>query len=58
MKQATLRLEYADGVVQRTGNRLLVKRKIFNGPDQNICRETAKLLSEGNVFGWFQAARV
>ena len=54
MKQATLGLEYADGVVQRTGNRLLVNRKIFNDPGQGICRESAKLLSEGNVFGWFQ----
>src|SRR5262245_38241856 len=54
MKQATLGLEYSDGVVQRTGNRLLVNRRIFDGRDQSICRESAKLLSEGNVFGWFQ----
>src|SRR5262249_42778244 len=54
MKQATLGLEYSDGVVQRTGNRLLVNRRIFDGREQSICRESAKLLSEGNVFGWFQ----
>jgi carbamoyltransferase len=54
MKQATLGIEYADGVVQRTGNRLLLNREIFNGPGQSICRESAKLLAEGNVFGWFQ----
>ncbi len=54
MRQATLGLEYADDVVQRAGNRLLLNRKVFNGPAESICRETAKLLSEGNVFGWFQ----
>ena len=54
MRQATLGVEYADDVVQRAGNRLLLTRKVFNGPAESICRETAKLLSEGNVFGWFQ----
>jgi carbamoyltransferase len=54
MRQATLGLEYADDVVQRAGNRLLLNRKVFNGPAESIYRETAKLLSEGNVFGWFQ----
>jgi carbamoyltransferase len=54
MKQATLGVQYADDVVQRAGNRLLLNRKNLNGPDQSICRESAKLLSEGNVFGWFQ----
>jgi carbamoyltransferase len=54
MRQATLGVEYADDVVQRAGNRLLLNRKIFNGPGESICRESAKLLSEGSVFGWFQ----
>jgi carbamoyltransferase len=54
MKSATLGVEYLDDVVRRTGNPLLVKRKTFNGPGQSICREAAKLLAEGNVFGWFQ----
>jgi carbamoyltransferase len=54
MKQATLGVEYADNVVQRAGNRLLLNRKIFNDPGQSICRESARLISEGNVFGWFQ----
>jgi len=54
MKSATLGVEYSDDVAQRAGNPLLLKRKAFNGPGQSICREAAKLLSEGNVFGWFQ----
>ncbi|HEX7562283.1 MAG TPA: carbamoyltransferase C-terminal domain-containing protein [Bradyrhizobium sp.] len=54
MKQATLGVTYTDDVARRVGNPLLVSRKTFNGPGQSICREAAKLLSEGNVFGWFQ----
>jgi carbamoyltransferase len=54
MKSATLGVEYPDDVARRAGNPLLLKRKAFNGPGQSICREAAKLLSEGNVFGWFQ----
>ncbi len=54
MKHATLGVEYTDDVARRAGNPLLLNRKTFNGPGQSICREAAKLLSEGNVFGWFQ----
>ena len=54
MKQATLGVTYPDDVARRVGNPLLVTRKTFNGPGESICREAAKLLSEGKVFGWFQ----
>jgi len=54
MKHATLGAEYTDDVARRAGNPLLVSRKTYNAPGQSICRESAKLLSEGNVFGWFQ----
>ena len=54
MTQATLGVTYPDDVARRVGNPLLVTRKTFNGPGESICREAAKLLSEGNVFGWFQ----
>ena len=54
MKQATLGLEYKDEDVRRVGNPLLVRRKTFNGSGDNICRETARLLAQGKVFGWFQ----
>ncbi|MBI2712871.1 MAG: carbamoyltransferase [Rhizobiales bacterium] len=54
MKQATLGVAYPDEAVRRAGNPLLVSHQTFDGPDQSICREAAKLLAEGNVFGWFQ----
>ena len=54
MKQATLGAEYSDEVARRAGNPLLVSRKTFNGEDNSICRESAKLLADGKVFGWFQ----
>ena len=54
MKLATLGAEYTDDKARKAGNRLLLNRKSFKGSGQSICRETAKLLSEGNVFGWFQ----
>ena len=53
LKQATLGREYTDKEA-RVGNPLLVSRKTFDGPGESICREAAKLLAEGNVFGWFQ----
>lgn len=54
MKQATLGAEYPDDLARRAGNPFLVTRKTFNGAGQSIARETAKLLAEGKVFGWFQ----
>jgi carbamoyltransferase len=54
MTQATLGREYSDEEARRAGNPLLVSRKTLNGPGESICRETAKLLAEGKVFGWFQ----
>ncbi len=54
MTQATLGIEYSDEEVRRAGNPFLLSRRTFNGPSENICRESARLLSEGNVFGWFQ----
>src|ERR1035441_5281253 len=54
MKHALLGLDYKDNDVRNAANRLLLSRKTFNGPGRRICSETAKLLSEGNVFGWFQ----
>ena len=53
MKQATLGREYTEAEA-RVGNPLLVTRKTFNGTGDGICRESAKLLAEGKVFGWFQ----
>jgi len=52
MKQATLGKEYPEEVARRAGNPLLVNRKTFE--DNGICRESARLLADGKVFGWFQ----
>ena len=52
MRQATLGREYSEDEVRRAGNPLLVSRKNFDAA--GICRESAKLLAEGKVFGWFQ----
>ncbi len=54
MKQATLGIEYSEDAVRRAGNPVLITRQTFDGNGQGICRESAKLLAEGNVFGWFQ----
>jgi carbamoyltransferase len=53
MRQATLGRQYSDEEVRRAGNPLLVSRKNFDAA--GICRESAKLLAEGKVFGWFQS---
>lgn len=54
MKHALLGADYKDDDVHAAVNRVLLSSKTFNGPGRGICSETAKLLSEGNVFGWFQ----
>jgi carbamoyltransferase len=51
MERATLGRDYSDDEA-RVGNPLLVSRKTFDSA--SICRESAKLLAEGKVFGWFQ----
>ncbi len=54
MKVATLGKDYGDEAARQVGNPLLVSKKTFNGSGESICRESAKLLAEGHVFGWFQ----
>jgi len=54
MKQANLGKIYSDDEIASVGNPLLVTKKIFNGPGDSMCREAAKLLADGNVFGWYQ----
>jgi len=54
MKHALLGVDYKDDDVSNAANQLLLSRKAFNERGRSICSETAKLLSEGNVFGWFQ----
>jgi carbamoyltransferase len=54
MTHALLGRDYDDEEVRKAARGVLLSRKTFNGSGENICAETAKLLSEGNVFGWFQ----
>lgn len=45
---------YADAEVHAATNGRLTRLVTRTSKTPDICRETAKLLSEGNVFGWFQ----
>jgi carbamoyltransferase len=54
MNDAYTGVAYADKDVQAAVDGTLVRMQIATTPSQNICAETAKLLAEGNVFGWFQ----
>jgi carbamoyltransferase len=54
MTTATLGIEYDEDEVRAAYNPLLHSRRTFDGPDASICRESARLLADGNVFGWFQ----
>ena len=54
MNHASLGVEYKPEDVQAAANKKLVRLQATSRPSNNICGETAKLLSEGHVFGWFQ----
>ena len=54
MKHALLGVEYSEEEARKATSRVLLSRKAFNGSGLEICSETARLLAEGNVFGWFQ----
>lgn len=54
MDHAYLGVDYTDEDVQAAANRKLVRLQAASRRSEHICRDTAKLLSEGHVFGWFQ----
>lgn len=54
INHANLGVEYKHEDVHAAANKKLVRLQAINRPSNNICGETAKLLSEGRVFGWFQ----
>src|SRR6266540_863886 len=54
MNHAYLGVDYTDEDVQAAANRKLVRLQATSRRSEHICRDTAKLLSEGHVFGWFQ----
>lgn len=54
IKHAFLGRPYSDGEVDAAVGKPLVRLQASARRSDNICAEAAKLLSEGNVFGWFQ----
>ncbi len=54
MQHAYLGTPYSDREAEAAAEKWLVERQTFNGADHSICRETAKVLSEEKVVGWFQ----
>jgi carbamoyltransferase len=45
---------YKDEEIKDTANRRLVRMVSTATPSQDVCAETAKLLADGKVIGWFQ----
>jgi carbamoyltransferase len=54
MNHAYLGREYKDGDVKAALNKRAVRLQTVSKSSKDICRETAKLLAQGHVFGWFQ----
>lgn len=54
MQHAYLGAPYSDREAEAAADKWLVDRRTCNGADHSICRETAKVLSEEKVVGWFQ----
>ena len=54
MQHAYLGAPYSDREADAAAKNWLVQHQAFNGTDRSICRETAKVLSEDKVVGWFQ----
>jgi carbamoyltransferase len=54
MTHAFLGAPYSDEDARAAADKWLVRLQTTNTPSKNICHDTAKLLSEGHVFAWFQ----
>lgn len=54
MDHAFLGVAYKEEEARAAANKTLVRIQTINKVSDNICRDTAKLLAEGNIFGWFQ----
>src|SRR5258708_3826326 len=54
MTHAFLGAPYSDEDARAAADTWLVRLQTMNTPSNNICRDTARLLSEGHVFAWFQ----
>src|SRR5215467_14442385 len=54
MDHAYLGVSYPEDAVRAAASKRLIRLQTTSTSSANICRDTAKLLSEGHVFGWFQ----
>ena len=54
MQHAYLGAPYSDQVARAAADDWLVRLQMINTSSKDICRDTAKLLSQGHVFAWFQ----
>jgi carbamoyltransferase len=54
MTHAFLGAPYSDEAARAAADKWRVRLQTINTPSKNICRDTARLLSEGHVFAWFQ----
>jgi carbamoyltransferase len=54
MDHAYLGISYPEDVVRAAVSKRLIRLQATSTCSANICAETARLLAEGRVFGWFQ----
>src|SRR5262245_31405306 len=54
MHHAYLGVEYKDADVRAIVDKTLIRLQARKTVSTGICRDTAKLLADGHVFGWFQ----
>jgi carbamoyltransferase len=54
MEHAFLGVPYSDEEADKAADKWLVKREIFDGPGESICVETAKVLADEKIVGWFR----
>src|SRR5262249_39562669 len=54
MAHAYLGAPYTYEGARAAARKWLVRLQTINTPSKNICRDTARLLTEGHVFAWFQ----
>src|SRR5262249_50540295 len=55
MTHAYLGAPYTDEGARAAARKWLVRLQTINTPSKNICRDTARLLTEGHVFAGFKA---
>ncbi len=53
MKHAYLGASYSEEKVEKAANELVVRIQTKATREDDVCKETARLLADGNIFGWF-----